>query len=60
MKDARGVEIGPPAKCAICADMVATRPDGSLRSHSRMRSALHPRLGVETCPGSSPASEVKP
>ena len=49
--DAKGIAICPPRRCSICGDMVSTRPDGSLRSHSRMRSEMHPRLGVEACPG---------
>lgn len=51
MKDVNGLEIGPERPCPICKTPVATRPDGSIRSHSRPRSSLHPRLGVEACEG---------
>lgn len=51
MKDRNGLEIGPERPCPICGEPVATRPDGSVRAHARLRSALHPRLGLEACPG---------
>lgn len=49
--DARGIAIHPPAPCPVCGAMVSTRPDGSVRSHSVLRSELHPRLGVVACDG---------
>lgn len=51
MKDRNGLEIGPEKPCSICGTPVATRPDGSVRHHSRWRSSLHPGLGVDACPG---------
>ena len=51
MKDARGLEIGPPRPCPICGAQVATRPDGSLRAHSRFALPGMPRLGIVACEG---------
>jgi hypothetical protein len=51
VKDANGLEIGPEKPCPICGTPTATRPDGSVRSHSRWKAEGVPRLGVEACPG---------
>lgn len=60
MKDANGLEIGPERPCPICKTPVATRPDGSIRAHSRSRSSLHPGLGVEACEGGAKPSTKCP
>lgn len=51
MKDAHGLEIGPEKPCPICTTSVATRPDGSIRHHSRWTVPGMPRLGVVSCEG---------
>lgn len=60
MKDANGLEIGPEKPCLICGEPASTRPDGSVRAHSRWKAEGVPRLGVESCPGGHKPSTTCP
>lgn len=58
MKDAKGLEICSPKVCPVCGDTVSTRPDGSVRYHSRWKYPGVPRLGVMTCEGGRRPTEA--